>query len=89
MRIRIDSDYMFAVIILGALIIFFSIWAVVENRNAKLPDPKPKEHFHIEKWNGHDWVVYRRPRSAYAHDFGLAHSPDCDCFKNKVNSNGN
>lgn len=86
---RINDDYVLAGIAFGVLLLFFLIWAAVETRNAKLADPTPEEHFHIEKWNGHDWVVYRRLRSAYAHDFGLAHSPDCDCFKSKVNSNGN
>ena len=78
-----ELEYRGAVIIL-ALVGIFGIWlAYKESRAAKHPDPEPEEHFHIEQWNGHDWVVYRKSRSIYAMDYGLAHSPDCKCLKEK------
>lgn len=75
--------------VIGLLFAFvvalYVVMVVTDRKTAKLPDKNPDEHFHIETWNGHDWVVYRKVKTTYANDFGLAHSPDCKCMKGYAN----
>ena len=69
------------VLLFVIVIATFVAMVITDRKTAKLPDRNPDEHFHIETWNGHDWVVYRKAKTAYANDFGLTHSPDCKCLK--------